>query len=42
MKAMISGFVLALVVAFCAPLVLNQMGWSTAEHYTTEQNVRFD
>jgi hypothetical protein len=42
MKVMISGFVAALVIAFCAPLVLNQFGWSTAQQYLSEEHVRLD
>lgn len=42
MKVMITAFVAALVIAFCAPLVLNQLGWSTAEKYVSEESVRLD
>ncbi|WP_263641513.1 hypothetical protein [Marinobacter confluentis] len=42
MKVMITGFVAALVIAFCAPLVLNQFGWSTAEQYSSDDSVRLD
>ncbi|WP_278185439.1 hypothetical protein [Marinobacter salicampi] len=41
MKAMIAAFAAALVIAFCAPIVLDQFGWSSAEQYSSE-NVRLD
>lgn len=41
MKVMISGFVAALVIAFAAPVVLNQFGWSSAEQ-TSSESVRLD
>ena len=37
MKVMISAFVAALVIAFAAPPVLNQFGWSSAEQTSTER-----
>jgi hypothetical protein len=42
MKVMITGFVAALVIAFLAPQVLNQFGWSTAERWSSETSVRLD
>lgn len=42
MKVMIAGFVAALVIAYAAPLVLNQFGWSSAEEYSSETSVRLD
>ena len=41
MKVMISAFVAALVIAFAAPPVLDQFGWSSAEQ-TSSENVRLD
>ncbi|WP_303288547.1 hypothetical protein [Marinobacter sp. SS8-8] len=41
MKVMISAFVAALVIAFAAPVVLNQFGWSSAE-LTRSESVRLD
>ncbi|WP_372995441.1 hypothetical protein [Marinobacter sp.] len=41
MKVMISAFVAALVIAFAAPVVLNQFGWSSAEQ-TSAESVRLD
>jgi hypothetical protein len=38
---MISAFVAALVIAFAAPVVLNQFGWSSAQQTSTE-SVRLD
>jgi len=40
-KVMISAFVAALVIAFAAPVVLNQFGWSSAE-LTSSESVRLD
>lgn len=42
MKTMLAGFVAALVIAFVAPVVLDQFGWSAAEQYTNTSNVRLD
>lgn len=42
MKVMLAGFVAALVIAFAAPLVLNQFGWSSAEQYSNDSSVRLD
>ncbi|MEC7727265.1 MAG: hypothetical protein VX555_01200 [Pseudomonadota bacterium] len=36
MKVMISAFVAALVIAFAAPVVLDQFGWSSAQQYSAE------
>lgn len=41
MKVMISAFVAALVIAFAAPSVLDQFGWSSAAQ-TSSENVRLD
>ena len=41
MKVMMSAFVAALVIAFAAPVVLNQFAWSSAEQTSTE-SVRRD
>lgn len=41
MKVMISAFVAALVIAFAAPAVLNQFGWSSAEQ-TSAESVRLE
>ncbi|EDM48236.1 hypothetical protein [Marinobacter algicola] len=41
MKVMISAFVAALVIAFAAPLVLDQFGWSSAAQ-TSSESVRLD
>ncbi|MDO3721626.1 MULTISPECIES: hypothetical protein [Marinobacter] len=41
MKVMFSAFVAALVIAFAAPMVLNQFGWSVAEQ-TSSASVRLD
>lgn len=41
MKVMISAFVVALVLAFVAPVILNQFEWSSAELNSSEQ-VRLD
>jgi len=40
-KVMISAFVAALIIAWAAPVVLNQFGWSAAEQTSTE-SVRLD
>lgn len=42
MKAMIAGFVAALLIAALAPVVLDQFGWSSAERQTSESSVRLD
>ncbi|MEC7816849.1 MAG: hypothetical protein VX939_11290 [Pseudomonadota bacterium] len=42
MKVMISAFVAALIIAWAAPVVLNQFGWSSAEQYSSPSNVRLD
>lgn len=42
MKVMITGFAAALVIAYAAPLVLNQFGWSSAQEYSSETSVRLD
>jgi hypothetical protein len=39
MKVMISAFVAALVIAYLAPVTLNQFGWSSAEQ-TASESVR--
>lgn len=41
MKVMISAFVAALIIAFAAPAVLDQFGWSSAAQYSAE-SVRLD
>ncbi|WP_257785939.1 hypothetical protein [Marinobacter salinus] len=41
MKVMISAFVVALVIAFVAPVALDQFGWSSAEQ-TSSESVRLD
>lgn len=41
MKVMIAGFAAALVIAFAAPVVLNQFGWSSADQFSSE-SVRLD
>ena len=41
MKVMMSAFVAALVIAFAAPVVLNQFAWSSSEQTSTE-SVRLD
>jgi hypothetical protein len=38
---MISAFVAALIIAWAAPVVLNQFGWSSAEQYSST-SVRLD
>lgn len=38
---MIGGFAAALIIAFAAPAVLEQFGWSSAEQYSAE-SVRLD
>ncbi len=40
MKAMISAFAVALVIAFAAPTVLNEFGWSAAERGSSASSVR--
>ena len=42
MKVMISAFVAALVIAFLAPEVLGQFGWSAAEQGSSATSVRLD
>ncbi|WP_372980503.1 hypothetical protein [Marinobacter sediminum] len=42
MKVMIAGFAAALLIAYAAPLALNQFGWSSAEEYSSETSVRLD
>ncbi len=42
MKVMIAGFVAALVIAYAAPMVLNQFGWSSSAQYSSETSVRLD
>ena len=42
MKVMIAGFAAALIIAFAAPPVLNQFGWSSAEMYSNPETVRLD
>ncbi|SHK04043.1 hypothetical protein SAMN05216369_0131 [Marinobacter antarcticus] len=39
---MISAFVASLVIAFAAPVVLGQFGWSSAEQGSSEMSVRLD
>lgn len=41
MKVMISAFIAALVIAALAPVVMDQLGWSSAEQYSSE-SVRLD
>ncbi len=42
MKVMAAAFVVALIIAFCAPVVLNQFGWSSAEQGSSATSVRLD
>ena len=42
MKAMISAFAVALVIAFAAPTVLNEFGWSAAERGSSASSVRLN
>lgn len=42
MKVMVAAFVVALVIAVCAPVVLNQFGWSSAEQGSSPASVRLD
>jgi hypothetical protein len=41
MKVMVSAFVAALLIAFVAPVILNQFEWSSAE-LTSSEYVRLD
>jgi len=41
-KAMISAFVVALAIAFAAPSVLNEFGWSAAEKGSSATSVRLN
>ncbi|WP_417543651.1 hypothetical protein [Marinobacter sp.] len=42
MKVMISAFVASLVIAFAAPVILGQFGWSSAEQGSSATSVRLD
>lgn len=41
MKVMLSAFVAALLIAYAAPVVMGQFGWSSAEQ-TRSESVRLD
>jgi hypothetical protein len=41
-KVMILAFAAALVIAFLAPEILEQLGWSTAEQGSSATSVRLD
>ncbi|MEP3588026.1 MAG: hypothetical protein ABJM19_14395 [Marinobacter sp.] len=42
MKVMIAAFAAALLIAFAAPLLLGQFGWSSAEQASSATSVRLD
>lgn len=42
MKAMLTAFVVALLIAFAAPVVLSEFGWSSAERGSSASSVRLN
>ena len=42
MKVIIAAFIFALAIAYTAPVVLDNFGWSSAEQGTSSGNVRLD